>query len=114
MKFSHSEINDVTGNRENWYWDADNQKWHIQTIHHVGDVLEMNKRQQVASLDQRFGNQMMHHVAEIPNGVIIKLKREHGVDVFSNDPEQQKKLRKLLDDPEFRYLKSTTKRLWRP
>jgi hypothetical protein len=56
---------------------------------------------------------MMHHVAEIPSGVIIKLQREHGLDLFSSDPAEMRKLRRILDDPEFRYLKTTVKKLSR-
>lgn len=114
MKFSHHEINDVSGQMETWYWDEENQKFHIRTTHQVGDILRYNKAQQSLSLDKRFGKEMLHHVAEIPNGVIIKLKREHNIDIFNMDPTEQKRLRRLLDDPEYRYLKSTIKKLARP
>ena len=95
-------------------YNPDDQSWTIKTTHDVGNILKTNIEQANASIHKgRFGDQMLHHVAEIPNGVIIKLKREHGVDVFSKDPEQQKKLRQLLDTPDFRYLKSTVRMLSR-
>lgn len=112
MRFSHREINEVTGNMEAWYWDDVSEAFTIQTTHYgVEDIIATNKRQQSSSLDKRFGKEMLHHVAEIPNGVIIKLKREHNIDIFSNDPDHMKRLKRLLDDPEYKYLKSTVRKL---
>ena len=112
--FSHREINDVTGAVETWYYNPDTQGWKIKTTHQIGDILKQNQAQANASVHQlRYGKEMLHHVAEIPNGVITKLMREEGVNVFSNDPEQVKKLRRLLDSPDYRYLKSTVKMLSR-
>jgi len=113
FKFSHREINDVTGNVENWYYDEDTNRFTIKTTHDIGAVLKANKERSNSSHGQRYGEEMLHSVAEIPNGVIIKLKREHGVDIFSSEPEQQRKLRRLLDDPAYSYLKTTTKKLSR-
>ncbi len=45
--------------------------------------------------------------AEIPNIVWIKWKQEKGVDIF--DKGQKKELFKLLNDPEYAYLKTTRK-----
>jgi len=47
------------------------------------------------------------HYAQIPNIVIEKWLNEHGVDVYNKD--HQKKVFKLLNDPEYRYLKTTSK-----
>tara|TARA_Y100000310_G_scaffold336408_1_gene420857 strand:+ start:319 stop:675 length:357 start_codon:yes stop_codon:yes gene_type:complete len=113
MKFSHREINPDSGAIETWYWDEANESFHIRTTHDVGWVLDHNKRQQSASLDQRFGNEMLHHVAEIPNGVIIKLQREHNINLFEMSHDDERKLRRLLDDPEWKYLKTTVRKLSR-
>jgi hypothetical protein len=114
MKFSHSEINPVTGALERYYWDEQTETMTIRNTHDVTDIIEANKRRANASLDQRFGNEMMHSVAEIPLALVVKFKKDYNVDVFSDEPEHKLKLRKLLDSPDYRYLKTTTKRLWRP
>lgn len=99
---------------ETWYWDDETEKFTIKNTFNVGHVLKANIEQANASIDQRFGKEMLHHVADIPLGVVTKLLREHNVDVFSSDPTEQKKLRKLLEDPDYLYLKTTTRKLWRP
>ena len=71
-------------------------------------------KQESLSIDKRFGKEMLHHVAEIPNAIIVKMQREHNLDVFSTDPNEQKRLRRLLESPDYRYLKTTVSKLWRP
>jgi hypothetical protein len=82
----------------------------IKHTHDVGDILENNKRRANDSIDSRFGNEMLHHVAEIPNGVIEVWLKE-GIDIFSEDPDMQKRWMKKLHDPEWRYLRSTVKKV---
>ena len=99
---------------ERWYWDPENEKFVIKNTFEVSDILRANKEQANGTLDKRFGNQRLHPVAQIPNVFIAKFKAEHNIDVFSTDPSEQKRLRKLLEDPEYAFLKTTTKKLWRP
>jgi hypothetical protein len=47
------------------------------------------------------------HYAQIPNIIIEKWLNEHGVDIYNKDHE--KKVYSLLNQPEYRYLKTTTK-----
>jgi len=47
------------------------------------------------------------HYAQVPNIVIQKWLNEHGVDFYNKG--QQKEIFKLLNMPEYRYLKTTTK-----
>lgn len=47
------------------------------------------------------------HYAQVPNIIIEKWRREHGVDFFNKD--HQKAWLKLINQPEYRYLKTTTK-----
>ena len=47
------------------------------------------------------------HYATIPNIIIEKWLNEKGVDVYNKD--HQKEVFKLLNQPEYRYLKTTTK-----
>lgn len=50
------------------------------------------------------------HYAQIPNIVIEKWKNEHGVDVFNKDHE--KAVYRLLNDPQYKFLKTTAKMHW--
>ena len=110
MKHFKTDYNPVTGAREDYYWDEMDQKLTIRNRHDVTDVIEGNKQQQNASLDSRYGNQMMHHVADIPMAVVMQWKKE-GLDIFRNDPETKRRLRRKLNDPDYRYLKTTVKKL---
>lgn len=47
------------------------------------------------------------HYARVPNTVIVKWQQELGVDFWN--PDHRKKVFKLLNDPEYAYLKSTSK-----
>jgi len=111
MQHFRTEINPVTGAREDFYWDHVEQKLVQRTRHNVGAVLENNKRRANNTTDGRKFNSghLMHHVADIPMGVVVKIRKEHGIDVFK--PEDKPRLLKLLDDPDYRYLKTTTARL---
>lgn len=114
MKKIKTEYNPYSDCTETYYWDDDTQTVTIKNTFDVGAVLESNKRKAAGTIDSRYGNQVMHHVADIPNVFITKFKREHNIDVFSSDPAEQKRLRRLLETPEYRFLKTTVKRLWRP
>jgi hypothetical protein len=50
------------------------------------------------------------HYAQIPNIIIEKWLNEHGVDIYNKDHE--KAVFKLLNRPEYRYLKTTAKMHW--
>ena len=113
MRFDRKVYNKFSDCWETYYWDEATQTSTIKTTWDVGDILDQNKRRANSSVDSRFGGEMLHHVAEIPMGVIMKLKSEHNIDVFDTTPDTTKRLLKLLDDPEWRYLKSTVRMLSR-
>lgn len=50
------------------------------------------------------------HYATYPPIIINKWLAEYGVNVFKK--EDQKKVKQLTERPEYRYLKTTTKRIW--
>ena len=114
MQAFRKEYNPYKDAYETYYWDPTTEQMVIKNTFNIGDILESNKKLQNASIDSRFGKQMMHHVAEIPMVFISKLLKEHNIDVFNTDPQEQKKLRRLLETPEYRHLKTTVKKLWRP
>ncbi|MAK37688.1 MAG: hypothetical protein CMC15_16130 [Flavobacteriaceae bacterium] len=49
------------------------------------------------------------HVASIPNSVIIKWKKEKGIDIFNKN--QWNEVKKLLNDSEYAYLRTGTGRV---
>lgn len=111
MKHFKTDYNPITGAREDYYWDENTEKLTVRNRYDVTSVLESNKRTANSTIDQRYGKQMLQRVAEIPLGVVVQLKQKHGIDVFSSDPAEKKKLLRILDDPEYRYLKTTAKKL---
>lgn len=113
MSLYTQEYDDL-GVLNSYYWNENDGTMDVRRTYDCTYILEMNKAQQINSIDSRFGNEMMHHVAEIPMTMILQLKKEHNVDVLSSDPTEAKRLMKLLDDPDYRYLKTTVKRLNRP
>lgn len=48
----------------------------------------------------------MKHLADIPLIIVEKWKNELGVDIFNKD--HAKKVKQLLDDPDWRYLRTST------
>lgn len=111
MQHFRAEINPVTGAREDFYWDDQTKTLVQRSRSDVTAILENNKRRSNNTIDGRKfgGGQMMHHVADIPNSMIVKFRKEHGLDIFS--PEDRPKILKLLDSPDYRHLKTTTARL---
>lgn len=114
MNKTHREWNPHKEAWEEWTWDSSAQEFTIKSTFDVTSIIQANKQMANASLDGRFGNEAMHHVAEIPNVFIVKFKKEHNLDIFSSDPSEQKRLRRLLELPEYRFLKTTVSKLWRP
>lgn len=114
MKKVSTEYNPYTGCTESYYWDESSQTYTIREEFDVESILENNKRLANSTIDSRFGKKALHHVAEIPNVFITKIMREHNLDVFSKDPAEQRRLRRLLETPEYRFLKTSVKKLWRP
>lgn len=66
----------------------------------VEPILEANRR---AANDAQGRMGEMVHVASIPVSIQLKWMIEKGVDILN--PDHKKAVAKLLDDPEWRYLK---------
>lgn len=67
-------------------------------------IIEENKRKQSAGREYYARDPDMWRVASIPVGIQLKWMVEHGVDVLQ--PDHWPKVKKLLNDPEWRYLKT--------
>lgn len=91
-----------------WYWrdDDDGPGAAAIAVQEVTPILEQN--QAAATHNDGYSkDRTMARVASIPLAVIYKWMTEEGWDPFSPDPDCQKKLAQKLDDPEWRYLRSS-------
>lgn len=83
----------------------------ITTEQDVSFLLDMNKalQNETDATKQGIKNGWWHY-AQIPNVIQEKWLFEHGVDVFKKENwEKNGRVWKLLNDPEYRWLKTTTK-----
>jgi hypothetical protein len=73
-------------------------------IHYRQDVepiLELAKIERINGLADKHGKESKQDVylyARIPPVVILKLKYEHGIDIFSKDKDQLRKAMKVIDE----------------
>lgn len=89
-----------------YLWDDAQKKMRINRTFDNTDIIDLNKAKSANNVDHRYGNEMLHHVAEIPLEIVFKWRKDHGVDIFSKDPWHRKKYKQLLNSPEWRYLRS--------
>lgn len=82
--------------------DSDNVT--IETRQDVTPIIEQNKALQNAGREHYAHDPNMWHAASIPNGVIVKWRNEHGIDVYN--PEHWPKVAALLNSNEYRYLRA--------
>lgn len=78
---------------------------HIETAQDVEPILERNKALQTFN-DGYTKSRDLARVASIPVVVIYEWMRRYGINVF--DPAHEAKVRKLLNDPEWRYLRTSS------
>lgn len=92
-----------------WHeYDWQSGKTYIEEVQDVKPFLERNKRLQRSGISEaRKKATGWAHIASIPNTVIVKLKREQGIDVFNKD--DLPKLEKLLQSSEWQYLRTIDK-----
>ena len=102
------EYDPVTAITTTFEYDPISDETIIGRHQDVGVILDMNKA--VANdedISKRGIKAGWWHYATIPNIIIEKFRTEHGVDFFNKD--HQKAIFRLLNQPEYRYLKTTTK-----
>jgi hypothetical protein len=89
---------------ETWYHGQPDGTFVIQTRQDVAPILERNKALRAAN-DGFTPSRDMARVASIPVVVQYEWLKRYGVDVF--DPEDAGRIRRLLNDPEWRYLRTS-------
>lgn len=114
MKLFKTEYDPERDRTKSWYWDEGEEKIHIKyTDHSTDDLMQENRDLANASKNKAFkGDKRFFRYARIPLALIVKWKKDLGLDVFaSNNPEQEKLLIKTLEDRDYRYLKTTDGKL---
>ena len=96
--------------RESVWMDYNDSDETVRIIHHqdVTPIIERNKA--FANDDDKTKRGIKKgwwHYASIPNTLIVKWKQELGIDLF--DRNDQKKVMKLLKQPEYKFLRTTSK-----
>lgn len=104
------EADSYTGLRKDLYHDEADKKVHIRYTQDVEPLLERNKYlQNHGSKYERGKKEGMAHAASIPPVVQIEWLEKYGVNIY--DRNATKKILELLNRPEYRYLKTTTKKI---
>jgi len=94
------------GNGQTFHYHEPTGEFAIEHIENIQPLIDSNKKLQNED----------HHKADefrlsarIPNMVVYEWKRKFGVDVFNKDHAQA--VKKLLNSPDYRYLKTTNRRI---
>ena len=96
---------------QTWHlYDHQTKTTQIKTVQDVEDVLERNKR---LANDQEYKRKGIKndwfHIGTIPNTVLMQWKKTHNIDLINPTKEDLKKAEKLLNDPDYRYLRTCNK-----
>ena len=105
------EYDPLTGITTYFDYAAETDTTIISREQDVSHILDANKALQNDDQVTKDGiRDSWWHYAQIPLVVIEKWLNEHGVDAFNKD--HQKAVYRLLNDPQYKYLKTTAKMHW--
>lgn len=90
---------------ENVTYDSSEDKLHVERIQDVEPILEANKRDFNATPETGRYKKPMVLAARIPL-IVVEQWLKMGVNIFDPSPETKKKVRQLLNSPEWSYLKT--------
>lgn len=94
------DFDPVTGVKTFYQYDENEDRDIISYEQDVEPILDRNK----AAANEATGPMGdMVHVASIPSSIQLKWLVEHGVDIMNRD--HMPRVKRLLNDPEWRYLK---------
>ena len=103
------DYNPLTGVREDVAFEGD--KTIIRTSINATKIVENNKASQNEAPPPAW-KQNFHKVASIPFTTLMQWGQEDGVNVFTMTKEEQEAyLRRKLNDPDWRHLKTTPRRI---
>lgn len=87
------------------WWHQDGEGWAVETCQHAAPILDLN-REAANHCDPYNAARDTRMVARIPFIVIAKWRNELGVDYWN--PDHQDAVDRLLDDPDWRWLRTDT------
>lgn len=108
MSLFKKEYDPVTQCYVEWHFDDVTQKMYKKSSQDISSLLEQNKRLRDAESDyRRFGkDSVMHKIGSVPNIIIDKIMKEHGINVYCGDEDQTKRFYKVIRE-EYPYLMTT-------
>jgi len=86
------------------FWIPTEEGFALKYVQDVEPILELNKKKQSEGRAYYAQDDEMWRVASIPVTVQMEWMTKHGVDVHNED--HWPRVKKLLNDPEWRYLKT--------
>lgn len=100
----------VLGTTEFFHYDHFTGDVHIETVQDVEPILDWNKElANDTDRTQKGIKEGMWHYASIPIVVQLRWLNDYGMEAWPMKPGNEKLLFMLLNDPDWRYLKSTGK-----
>lgn len=94
----------LTGIAEYHGYDSGTDCTIIETVQDVAPILEHNKALQNADDQGWSPSRDLRRAATIPDIIVLKWRNEYGIDVF--DRNHWPAVKRLLNDPEWRYLRT--------
>lgn len=87
----------------------DDNKVIIERQQDVSPILDRNQQLRNHFSGKKMGD--MQHIASIPFAVVEEWRNRYGINVFRPNKEDQKRIQKLLNSPEYAYLRTGGGRL---
>jgi hypothetical protein len=95
-----------------FHYDHESDTMVFETVQDVLPYIENNKANYNRSDAFTRWKPEMVEVADIPNVVVEQwLREDPPLNIFKNDPETRKEVRRRLNSPEWRYLRTTPGRI---
>lgn len=98
------ESDPVTGLTEYHHYDSATDRTVIETVQDVEPILERNKALQSEDAGGWSPTRELRRAATIPDIVILKWRREEGIDVY--DPDHWPAVKRKLNSSEYRWLRT--------
>ena len=97
-----------TGVTRKFEYDHVTDQVHMTMSQDCTDIIKDNERQVIeADHSQQIKNDWIRY-ARIPEVVIEQWRRDYGVDFYTTDPQHWKLVMAMINDREFRKVKTTT------
>tara|TARA_R100001530_G_scaffold534_1_gene842 strand:- start:887 stop:1186 length:300 start_codon:yes stop_codon:yes gene_type:complete len=93
-------------NNQIFHYDNPSGEFAIEHIEDIQPLIDSNKRLQQ---EDHLMKDEFRLSARIPTTVVYEWRRKFGVDIFN--PNHKEAVKKLLNSPDYRYLKTTNRRI---